>query len=260
MQCQAILYCVLSIVVFFYCHTHARAAETTHEQGILGLFTTEKTPGIDGQRFEFSSGASADVECWATYSSLTWALGKPVNTAGLRLRLTGGVSKYSFSSLIEDAKGGVAPIANSGQTGFGDLLGGYQANYGGLWVTALAGAAYDARIVTSGGETVQSFAPKAAVETWLNVHERSWISAYATYSWNRRQYSGSLRFGLRALDSLDLGPETGAVGDVESDRAHAGGFARLTYRGVEMTLSGGMEGDYERMSGYYGALGIFRKF
>lgn len=260
MKYQAILHCILPVIALFSTYTQTQAAETTDELDVLYLFMWGKTPGDGVQHFEFSSGGNADPQCWSTYSAVTWALGEPVDTDGFRLRLTGGVSRYSFNSLMEDTKGGVLPITNVAQAGFGDALAGYRANYGGLWITALGGAAYDTRIITPSGEIQESFSPKAVMEAWLNVTERSWINANIGYSRNRREYSGSLRFGLRALDFLDLGPEAGAAGDIDSSRGQAGEFLKLNYQDVEMTVSGGMAGDYEHASTYYGNLNLFRKF
>lgn len=260
MKLPAFLRSILFIVVSLSALIQPSIAETTSELPFLRLFTSNSATENDVPHFEFSSGGDVDLQYWSTYSSVTWALGKPVADDGLRLRATGGASQYSFNALFEDARGGTAPYVGVGQTGFGDLLVGYRAHWPGLWITALGGASYDARLIKPSGEVHQGFAPRAALETWLDVGDFGWVCAYANYSASRQTFSGTLRFGLRALDFLDLGPETGAVGDVESSRARAGGFFRLTYSSMEMTTSGGVEGNKEGVSGYYGAFGLLRRF
>lgn len=251
---------MLSIVVYFIISIQPLSAETTKEPSFLHLFTSSNPTADDVARFEFSSGGDIDPKYWSTYSSVTWALGKPVDTDGFRIRLSGGASQYSFNVLLEDARGGATPIIGVGRTGFGDILAGYRAHWGDLWVTALGGGVYDGRILLPGYEAPQAFAPKAALEAWLNATDRAWISAQAYYSWSRQTFSGSLRLGLRAFDILDLGPEASAVGDLESARARAGGFLRLTYHSVEVTAAGGVESELDGASACYGSLGLFRRF
>lgn len=60
---------------------------------------------------------------------------------------------------------------------------------------------------------------------------------------------------------LSLGIEGGALGNEEYDAGRAGGFARMGFRKVEVTLSGGFTGNYleDDPSGYV-ALGVYRTF
>jgi hypothetical protein len=70
-----------------------------------------------------------------------------------------------------------------------------------------------------------------------------------------------MRLGYRVRPRLSLGIEGGALGNEEYDAGRGGGFARVNFRALELTLSGGFTGNYleDEPSGYV-ALGLYRAF
>jgi hypothetical protein len=69
------------------------------------------------------------------------------------------------------------------------------------------------------------------------------------------------RAGYRLGPSLAVGLEGGALGNEEYNAGRGGGFMRLDFRKVEITLSGGFTGNYleDEPSGYV-SLGVYRAF
>jgi len=58
-----------------------------------------------------------------------------------------------------------------------------------------------------------------------------------------------------------LGLEGGALGNEEYNAARGGGFARVTFRDMEVTLSGGFTGNYlEDDPSFHAALWLCRPF
>jgi hypothetical protein len=70
-----------------------------------------------------------------------------------------------------------------------------------------------------------------------------------------------VRLGYRLTPRFSLGLEGGALGNEEYDAGRGGGFARVNFRAMEVTLSGGFTGNYleDQPSGYV-ALGLYRPF
>jgi hypothetical protein len=90
---------------------------------------------------------------------------------------------------------------------------------------------------------------------------RWFLSADASYGTAFQEYFGLARIGLRVRPKLSLGLEGGALGNEEYDAGRGGGFMRVNFRTLEMTLSGGFTGNYleDDPSGYV-ALGLYRTF
>jgi len=60
---------------------------------------------------------------------------------------------------------------------------------------------------------------------------------------------------------FSLGLEGGALGNEEYDAGRGGGFARVNFRDMEVTLSSGYTGNYlEDDPSFYVALGLYRPF
>lgn len=286
---------MLLIGVLSSIHNRALAAGTTLEQGILRLLLPEAARVLPGEGYELASGSSVEPQCRSTYDSITWAFGQSTTEEGFRLRSTDATGDYHFTALRENLKGKAVHVPKVGKSHFDDTLLGYTMKYGSLWISTFGGVAYEERVIVDDGaqpwgresETQWSFAPEVALDVWLRVDDAAWFSASANYvadvgaakasvrklngritgggsDFSAQQYSTTARSGIRTLEfigfALDLGPEAAAVGDAESWQSRAGGFAKVNYWGAEMTVSSGMEGDGLRAKGYYGSVGVFRRF
>jgi len=99
----------------------------------------------------------------------------------------------------------------------------------------------------------------------LQLQAESWLDN-AKFPLRRRKLRhrlpGILVAGT-AGGSVDaaLGLEGGALGNEEYAAGRGGGFARMNFRAIEVTLSGGFTGNYleDQPSGYV-ALGLYRPF
>ena len=74
-------------------------------------------------------------------------------------------------------------------------------------------------------------------ESWLDLSERMFLSADATYGTAFKDYSALARLGFRARPRFSLGLEGGALGNEEYDTGRGGGFVRVNFRDFETTLS-----------------------
>jgi hypothetical protein len=97
--------------------------------------------------------------------------------------------------------------------------------------------------------------------SWLDLSERLFLSADATYGTAFQEYWALGRLGFRARPRLSLGLEGGALGNEEYNAGRDGGFVRVNFRDFETTLSGGFTGNYlEDDTSFYLALGLYRPF
>jgi Cellulose biosynthesis protein BcsS len=98
-------------------------------------------------------------------------------------------------------------------------------------------------------------------ETWLDLSERLFLSADATYGTAFQEYWSLARLGSRARPRLSLGLEGGALGNEEYNAGRGGGFVRVNFRDYETTLSGGFTGNYLGDDpSFYLALGLYKPF
>ena len=98
-------------------------------------------------------------------------------------------------------------------------------------------------------------------ESWLDLSARSFLSVDASYGSAFQEYWSLARLGYRLTPRFALGLEGGALGNEEYDAGRGGGFARVNFRTLEVTLSGGFIGNYleDDPSGYV-AFGLYRPF
>jgi hypothetical protein len=98
-------------------------------------------------------------------------------------------------------------------------------------------------------------------ETWTNLSERYFLSADASYGTVFQEYWALARLGLRLGERVSLGLEGGVLGNEEYSAGRGGGFARVNFRAMEVTLSSGFTGNYlEDDPSFYVALGLYRPF
>jgi len=108
---------------------------------------------------------------------------------------------------------------------------------------------------------VQGSALGLQAETWTNLSERYFLSADASYGTAFQQHWALVRFGYRLRERFSLGLEGGVLGNEEYNAGRGGGFARITLRDTEVTLSSGFTGNYlEDDPSFYVSLGLYRPF
>lgn len=101
---------------------------------------------------------------------------------------------------------------------------------------------------------------KGQVEIWRNLGTRNWFSADGLYASAFGDYWVQARLGHRASRWLTVGVEAGGLGNEEYDAGRGGVFLRVHGKTTDITLSGGVTGDYfgDEASAYI-SLGLYRK-
>jgi hypothetical protein len=219
----------------------------------------------DAPRTEYFTGFEVSDNYASAYVGGGFALGKAgLYEQGWRVRAVGAYGRYHYDgSLLVD--GVYRPTTFDGQNSFAAALVGYQLRPGRLILKLFAGIeAEDQHIVPHDpNNSVQGSALglRLQAESWLDLSERMFLSADATYGTAFQEYWALLRLGLRLGERLSLGLEGGALGNEEYSAGRGGGFARVTVRAMEVTLSSGFTGNYlEDDPSFYVTLGLYRPF
>jgi Cellulose biosynthesis protein BcsS len=209
--------------------THNRGQQT-HDA------SADQTPDDIWATREHWAGAERVGRALSFYSGATFAVGgSTLNESGWRLRSVSGHGRSSFPGVMW-VGGHAYPVTVHAQTGFSDLLAGYQwgeaTRFGHLTVKAFIGGtmAYD-KVVPSNavGERGLHYGGKGQLETWLDITDRSWLSADVTVASAKRSVGARTRYGWRMIPGLSVGPEASFGGGSGSGTARAGGFARLEW-------------------------------
>ena len=169
-------------------------------------------------------GAHIAGNDWSFYTGTSAAL----FSHGWRVRLIGGYSSYSYQR-TQNVSGQSTPVKFKGQSGFGDILLGYRWKTGDFILKAFAG-------IHGVGHAVIPFDPEnaaigyqyggmTALEIWLNVSERHWLSADASYATVFNRFDTTIRTGYRLWPKLSLGLEAGLSGNDDYIAARAAGMA-----------------------------------
>jgi Cellulose biosynthesis protein BcsS len=233
----------------------------------LGLCLTAPASSAapDAPRTEYFTGFELSDNYVSGYVGAGYAFGKAgLYEQGWRLRAVGAYGRYHYDGTLL-ADGVYVPTTFDGQNPFAAALVGYQFRPGRLIVKLFAGIeAEDQHIVPHDpNNSVQGSALglRLQAESWLDVSERVFISADATYGTAFQEYWALTRLGYRLGERLSLGLEGGVVGNEAYDAGRAGGFARVYFHATEVTLSSGFTGNYlEDDPSFYLALGLYRPF
>ncbi|HDL16957.1 MAG TPA: cellulose biosynthesis protein BcsS [Rhizobiales bacterium] len=211
---------------------------------------------------EIFSGVGFTQNSVFGYGGAVWAFGASVDARGPRVKALTGIGAYEYSGALP----GVAGSAGfDGDVALAQLLGGYQWRRGEWTLKAYAGVGFETHDLSpgdpdnsvNGGE----FGAVGQIELWRNLGDAGWLSLDASYADVFASYWTQLRLGRRMRGRVSAGLETGLSGNEEYDSARAGGFLRYNLGGTELTLSGGVSGDYLAEDfGGYAAFGLYRKF
>lgn len=219
----------------------------------------------DAPRTEYFTGFEVSDNYASGYVGGGYAFGKAgLYEQGFRLRAVGAYGGYHYVGTLP-VNGTSVPTIFDGQDAYLAALIGYQFRPGHFIVKLFAGIeAEDQMIVPHDpNNSVQGSALglRLQAESWLDLSQRVFLSADATYGTAFQEYWALARLGYRLYPKFSLGLEGGALGNEEYDAGRGGGFARVTFRDMEITLSGGFTGNYlEDDPSFYAALALYRPF
>ena len=190
------------------------------------------------------------------------AFGASLDAQGPRVKALTGLGAYDYSSSLP----GIAGTADfDGDVALAQLLAGYQWRRGEWTVKTYAGVGFESHDLSPGDPANSvdggEFGAVGQIELWRNLGETGWLSLDASYADVFASYWTQLRLGRALNRRIGAGLETGALGNEEYDSARAGGFLRYRLGKTELTLSGGVSGDYLAEDfGGYATFGVYRKF
>ncbi len=214
-------------------------------------------PNASGPRFETYVGADYDGRAAGLTSSSVWSVFGPVNQPGFRLKLDGLADVYGNT----DAAVFSSSFAAADLKGVGDVMAGYQFNYGPAWIKLYAGAAYQvqARSFWEAGQIVQqqSWGAAAAIESYWRLSDRVWASAniswlqpdnaaslYSRVAYEIYRSDGGLKLSSGAEASVSVNNaddfKEGSALDIYDNYVRGGALINLRYGANDLTLSGGM--------------------
>lgn len=224
------------------------------------------------QWFEVSAGADSTSTSWSTYSSITAALAGDIRENGYRLRLAGGAGRYRYtrSFFDEDRHRHLWPEFFGDRSSF-DILVGYHWTIGPATLKAYAGLTEEHYRLSPGPDSplgaddenvVQGArrGTKLVLETWTRLGDWGFLQVDANWSEPFKAYGGRVRLGYALNNGWSTGLETGAFGNIDHDGGRAGGFARYEWQSGEVSLSGGFDGDLERIGSGYISVAVTARF
>jgi hypothetical protein len=232
----------------------------------LGFHTAEAFAQSEpaGPRNELFTGFEASDNYASGYLGGGYAFGKGLYQPGWRLRSVGAYGRYHYDGTLLSG-GDYVPTRFEGEDYFGSVLAGYQFHPGGVIVKLFAGVESDSQVIHphDPNNAVQGsrFGLRLQAEGWYDISPSLYLSADASYGTAFQSYCSLARLGYRVWPKLSLGIEGGALGNEEYDAGRGGGFLRVDFRLIEVTLSGGFTGNYleDDPSGYV-SLGVYRNF
>jgi len=214
-------------------------------------------------RFEISSGIGATSHSWFGYASAVWAPVSGLDRSGLRLRAMAGYGRYDYDSVLA-VGGGLVATEFQGDVTLADIMAGYAMDLGALWLKGYIGVAYAGHNLTPDDPQNDikgaKVGVKGQVEAWLEFTERVWLSADASWSLPFGDYWTLLRVGNHFGSLISAGPEIALLGNREFSAERVGAFIRVHFGTSELTISGGLSGNYEESDSIYGSAGLYHRF
>lgn len=229
---------------------------------VLLLTATAASADDHVPKAEMFYGVGWEGQSGSAYVGGTYAVSKPLDAPGLRLRAKAAYGIYSYDGTFAPPIGDVRFVGH-----FGSVEGmiGWQFRRGPAIVKIFAGVVDQEHLISPADPRNDVHGNEVgagvALESWLDIGPSAWAQFDAQGSTSFGTYSVHGRLGKRLLPRLALGLEAGAVGNLEYDAVKAGAFARVWLMGTELTLSGGATGAYPLgdPTGYM-ALSFYRAF
>ncbi len=215
-----------------------------------------------GGGVEVFAGVDGSDSAMFSYGGLTLAP-SGLDSNGLRVRFYAGSGNYTYTT-ARGTPDGLVSVHRRADILQAEALIGWQVSIGATTAKLFGGIAYEEQTISpddpENALAGERFGAKLALETWVDLARWAWLSVDASYATSFDAYSGTARLGLKPHTDLSLGPEARAFGDREFDGHRLGGFARWHCGGCDVTISGGVAGDYDAQTGAYGALSFYRSF
>jgi len=214
-------------------------------------------PDTSGPRFETYIGADYDGRPASLTSSSVWSVFGPVNQPGFRLKLDGLADVYGNTNAAVFSSAFMA----AGIKGAGDIMAGYQFNWGPGWIKLYAGAAYQVqtRMFWSVDEVTsdQDWGAASAIQSYWRLSDRVWACINASWMqpgnatslFSRAAYEiyrgdEGLKISAGAEDSLSVNNadnfKEGKALNLYDNYVRGGALINLRYGVNDLTLSGGI--------------------
>jgi len=224
------------------------AADVAGDQRVAGVDAFAGLDVTDGSLFSYGGFTLAPTD---------------LDRNGFRFRVYAGAGHYEYTASVTAASL-AGDLHRSADVLQAEALLGWQHSTGSVTARVFAGLAYEDQSTNlpdpSNAALGEHLGAKVAIETWFDLSSRLWLSADASYATTINSYSGAAKLGLKPVSWLSLGPEAAAFGNAEFDAHRLGGFARWHCGGCDVTVSGGVSGDYNDETGAYGALSFYTRF
>lgn len=229
-------------------------------------------PSSDAPVYEASVGVDGAADSWSAYANLGAAITGDIRSNGWRLRSGATVGRYVYSRKYFDAATFrfVYPEFNAHVT-TADLLVGYHHQLGALVLKAFAGGVWENVSSTARMPVVLAadvdhptlgsrMGLKLAVETWYSFGNWGYLQLDGSWTSISLKLNARGRGGYRLTPGLSIGPEVAAFGNDDHISGRLGAFARYEWTGGEVSVSAGVAGDGDAVSGPYGSLGVSLRF
>jgi Cellulose biosynthesis protein BcsS len=215
--------------------THNSSSQHNHARNGPNAASDDAPEDIWAWR-ETWSGAEQFGRTVSVYSGATVAVGGSIlRESGWRLRSISGHGRASYPG-VQWIGGHAVPVTVHARNNFSDLLAGYQwgevTRFGHLTIKAFSGLTIESQHATPGNAVAArglKYGGKAAVEGWLDLSDRTWLSVDASLGSARRTFSGRSRYGWRMIPGLSIGPEVAVGGNEGTGAGRAGAFARFEW-------------------------------
>lgn len=193
---------------------------------------------------------------------VTGALDPHINLYGFKLRAVYGRSFYQYRSKLKFSAGEIDALF-LGESQFYEAMLGYEFRFQDVIFKAYGGMVHevnhidpnDAENKLQGDLT----GAKALLEVWREFDGGHWFSGYGAYTTSTEYYTIHGRLGMPVTSFIHVGLEAGSFGNQQFDALRLGAFGKLKLGDGELTISGGVSGDYEQPDSLYGSVQYFTK-
>lgn len=223
----------------------------------------ERSPANESNaHYELFSGVDATPSAVFGYAGGVWAFGRNVSAEGFRVKALTGTGRYDYDTSLP----GIAGSVNiDGDVSLVQFLAGYQWRRGEWTVKAYAGLGFEEHDLTpndpANSVNGSEFGAMGQLELWRNMGDSSWLAIDASYADTFGSYWTQMRLGRNLGARISAGIEAAALGNEEYDSGRGGAFLRAHLGRMDLTVSGGISGDYYSGDlGGYAALGLYGKF
>ncbi len=260
---------VMAAAVFGLCAPAFAQAPASNQSTVAKSETKPDAPPSG----EIWTGGEGFRSVLSLYGGATWAPNGTLAQDGLRLRVSGGMSRYHTTT--EKPCPNVVPVAACSydvpvSRMFAQAMIGWQQQWGATTVKTFAGVAYaDERLSSAISNRYLKGArigPSVALEVWHTFSPSLWASLDLAFAAPDREHSARGRIGVRFGEALSAGPEIayaarsnahlraadGTMADAKTGTLQKyGAFVRWDNGAAEVSVSGGAVRPSQGSTGVY---------